>query len=89
MEEGFLFQRGDTGARVPLLLHGFCGGAPWFIRGAYTAASSAKVKGLSRQATAARGEDLIWAGHSFRGLQAKTLLLRGTSSQNQGQLIVL
>lgn len=65
LKEAFLLQRGDTGARVTLQLHGLGSRAPWFIRGAHTAASSAEVKGLARQAAAARSEHLVWAGKCF------------------------
>lgn len=89
LKEAFFLQGGDTGARVTLELHGLSSRASWFIRGAHAAASSAEVEGLGRQATAAWGEDLVWTGQGFWGLEAQTFLLRGTSSQNQGQLSLL
>lgn len=89
LKEAFFLQRGDTGARVAFELHGLSSRAPWFIRGAHAAAGSAEVKGLARQATASWGEDLVRAGQGFWGLEAQTFLLRGTSSQNQGQLSLL
>lgn len=89
LKEAFFLQRGDTGARVTFQLHGLSSRTPWFIRGAYTAASSAEVKGLGRQTTASWGEDLVWAGQGFWRLEAQTLLLRRTTTQNQGQLGLL
>lgn len=89
LKETFFLQGGDTGARVALQLHGLGGRTPWFIRGAYTATSGAEVKGLGGQAAAAWGEDLVWAGQGFWRLEAETLLLRGASAQNQGQLVLL
>lgn len=70
LKEAFFLQRRDTGARVTLQLHGLGSRTPWFIRGAHTAASGAEVKGLGRQATAARGEDLVRAGQGVWRLEA-------------------
>lgn len=89
LKEAFFLQGGDAGARVTLELHGLSSRASGFIRGAHAAASGAEVEGLRRQAAAAWGEDLVWAGEGFWGLKAQTFLLRGTRSQNKSQLSLL